>query len=260
MTGARDGRRILVVGVAGSGKTTMALALGARLGVPAIHLDNVADADGQVDPSILHAPPGEFPDHPFVPRPLDERVRIAESIAVQPAWVAEGSFIEWTDPLQDAADTIVWLDQARARDSIASVLGRAMRSSGRAQGGPAGRSPGGGPSDSSGGSASPRVLLVRLAAIGRHGVGLVLELRDVVSYYWSRNPPGARRDAAAGRWDRVTRAQVAARLARHADRVIRIREASQIEGLVDWVAAGPSRSRTGETHGQAADPPPAAAR
>lgn len=253
-----DGRQIFIIGVAGSGKTTLAIAIGARIGIPAVHLDNVADAAGQADPSVLHAPLGEFPDHAFVPRPLEERRRMTESIAAAPAWVAEGAFIEWTDALLASADTIVWLDHQRLRDTVVAVVGRARRSMGR----PAEPAAASAPALASEGShEAGRVNPVRrLAAMGRHAIELLLEIRDVVAYYWRTNPPGVARDVAAGRWDRLTRAQVAEALRPYADRVVRTRHVSERDGLAERIAAGPASDPRRGTGDQAAGSPPTASR
>ena len=96
LTGADSTRRIVVVGSTGSGKTTLASQLAARLGIPHVELDalywepNWTEADGEV---------------------FQERVRWA---LTGDAWVADGNYgsvgareIAW-----GRAKTIVWLDYA----------------------------------------------------------------------------------------------------------------------------------------------------
>src|SRR5207245_8783847 len=86
-------RRVSVFGHVGTGKTTFARALAARLNVPYIELD------------ALHWGPGWTPATAEVMR---DRVR--EAIAGD-AWVVDGSYLRkigglvWT-----RADTLVWLD------------------------------------------------------------------------------------------------------------------------------------------------------
>jgi hypothetical protein len=41
---------------------------------------------------------------------LSQRLDDVARIAASPAWITEGSFLWWTEPLLRAADTIVWLD------------------------------------------------------------------------------------------------------------------------------------------------------
>jgi adenylate kinase family enzyme len=67
-------KRIIVVGCQGSGKTRLSLALGARLGLPVVHLD------------VLYWRPGwkESDTAGF-------RVRVSEAIAAD-GWVVDGSF------------------------------------------------------------------------------------------------------------------------------------------------------------------------
>ena len=67
-------RRVIVVGCPGSGKTTLALALGRKLRLPVVHLD------------VLYFQPGwKKSDTPSF------RTRVADAIA-QAGWIADGSF------------------------------------------------------------------------------------------------------------------------------------------------------------------------
>ena len=98
--------RILVLGTAGAGKTTVALRLAEQLQLPHVELDAWRREGGV-----------------RVPRP--ELIRRASVLAKQPQWVCEGIFLTWTTPLMEAADLIVWLDVSRTR-AAGRVLRRAV--------------------------------------------------------------------------------------------------------------------------------------
>lgn len=84
--------RAHIIGGPGSGKTTLARQLGAKLAVPVVDLDQVGytESGGR--------------------RPLSEKLAEVSRIAAQPAWISEGVFLGWTAELLDRADAIVWLD------------------------------------------------------------------------------------------------------------------------------------------------------
>ncbi len=92
---ARAVQRVSLVGVPGSGKTTLGRRLAAGLGVPFIELD-----------SIFHRPDwGEIPDEEF-------RARVTKAIAPE-GWVADGNYGVVRDLVWARADTVVWLDLPR---------------------------------------------------------------------------------------------------------------------------------------------------
>src|SRR5581483_12138176 len=86
-------RRVAIMGGAGAGKSTLARALGARLGCPVTHLDRIVyGADW--------APVA------------DDRVRAeVATLAAGPSWVIEGTFAHLFDLILPAADLAVWIEQ-----------------------------------------------------------------------------------------------------------------------------------------------------
>lgn len=88
-------QRVSVSGISGSGKSTFAAALAARLGVPYIELDALNHGPGwtEATPAELHA-------------------RVDAALAAAPdGWVADGNYeSKLGDLVVSRADTVVWLD------------------------------------------------------------------------------------------------------------------------------------------------------
>jgi adenylate kinase family enzyme len=90
-------RRVLVVGCAGAGKTTLARKLAERSGLPLVHLD------------FHYWRPGWRP-------PDDSNLWREQVIALTqaPAWIMDGNYSNTYDIRMPRADTLVWLDYPRA--------------------------------------------------------------------------------------------------------------------------------------------------
>ncbi len=86
------GRRVVVTGLPGSGKSTFALALAARTGLPVIHLDLFFWKPGWVAPSEA-----------------EWREKQREVLAGD-AWLVDGNYPETLDLRLERADTVVVLD------------------------------------------------------------------------------------------------------------------------------------------------------
>jgi adenylate kinase family enzyme len=101
-------RRISVVGSSGSGKTTFARHLAAKLQVPHVELDGLFwDADWtQADDATF-------------------RSRVAAATAAD-AWVADGNYARARDIVLARADTVVWLDLP-----LGTCLGRILKRTAR---------------------------------------------------------------------------------------------------------------------------------
>ena len=86
------GRRVVVTGLAGSGKSTFALALASRTDLPVIHLDLSFWKPGWVAPSETE---------------WREKQR---GVLAGDAWIAEGNYHETLDLRLERADSVVVLD------------------------------------------------------------------------------------------------------------------------------------------------------
>jgi hypothetical protein len=86
-------RRVVVGGSTGSGKSSFARALAARMGVPLIELDEIRHG-----PNWTETPDGEF------------RARI-DPLTQRDAWVVDGNYLTIVRDLTwGRAETLVWLD------------------------------------------------------------------------------------------------------------------------------------------------------
>jgi len=90
----RHARRVLLHGVTGSGKSTTALAVGERLGLP------------------VHLWDEEFGWLPgWTPRPDDEQRLLVAAVAAEPAWVFDTAYSRFRDLLDP--DVVIGLDYPR---------------------------------------------------------------------------------------------------------------------------------------------------
>ena len=91
-TGSAVGRRVVVTGLAGSGKSTLSVALAARTGLPVVHLDLHFWQPGWTAPSET-----------------DWRVTQRDVLGGD-AWIADGNYEETLDLRLELADTVVVMD------------------------------------------------------------------------------------------------------------------------------------------------------
>ncbi len=99
----KTGRRFVVVGTSGSGKTTMARRIARRLGIPHIELD------------ALYWGPHWSPS-----TPESFRARAAQALEGD-AWAVDGNYSIVRDIIWSRADTLVWLNY-----SLPVIMGRVV--------------------------------------------------------------------------------------------------------------------------------------
>ena len=88
-------RKILVIGSGGSGKSTFAARLGARLNLEVLHLDKFYWQPGWVEP------------------PKAEWSKTVEDLIKRDGWIMDGNYSGTLGVRLAAADTVIWLDMPR---------------------------------------------------------------------------------------------------------------------------------------------------
>ena len=104
-----DPRRILIYGVTGSGKTTLAKQIGEITGLPWHSVDDEI---------------GWLPN--WTERPQDEQRELARRIAGRSTWVLDTAYSHWRDVILPRTELIVALDYPR-QVSLAWLVGRTAR-------------------------------------------------------------------------------------------------------------------------------------
>lgn len=99
-------RKILVAGVTGAGKSTLAKRIGAAVGAPYTEIDG-----------LYHGPNWT---------PLPTFLADVDALIAQPSWVTEWQYRSARDRLAAGADTLVWLDYP-ARVTVARLVRRTLR-------------------------------------------------------------------------------------------------------------------------------------
>lgn len=213
-------QRILVIGGEATGKTTAARRLAKRSGAPLYLLDEIAwqsasDPEHELD-GVFE--PGYQAREALIQRPLEDRLRRVDEIAKGAAWVAEGVFLWWTDRLLARAELIIWLDHVGIATVARRVLARHARSAKR--------------------EFETRPGMEKINRFGDYARAirqLVGVLARVTRFHFA----GAPLRPAPNDYGAITRRAIAAALAPHEERVLRVRDASELDVALDRDAPQP---------------------
>ena len=109
--------RIYIVGGPGSGKTTLATALGDRLGVAVLRLDEHLDWRGLPGGVRLERDAAGHPSDAM----LAARQTLLDAHVDRPGWIVEGAEPVFIDTVAAASDLIVWCDPPFATAALRIV-------------------------------------------------------------------------------------------------------------------------------------------
>ncbi|MEO0485828.1 MAG: AAA family ATPase [Pseudomonadota bacterium] len=101
-------KRVMVIGQPGAGKSTLARALAARMGLPVVHLDHIHWMAGWVE------------------RPMVEKLPLIRAEEEKDRWIIEGGLSKSWPTRLARADTLVWVDVGLIR-RLYRVLARSWR-------------------------------------------------------------------------------------------------------------------------------------
>lgn len=90
-------KRVAIIGSSGAGKTTLARTLGAKTGIPVVHLDRLYWSAG------------------WVPTPHETWLERQRAALEQESWIINGNYGSTLDLRLEAADTVIFLDMPRRR-------------------------------------------------------------------------------------------------------------------------------------------------
>ncbi|MEM7296380.1 MAG: hypothetical protein AAF330_07145 [Pseudomonadota bacterium] len=76
------GLRIVIMGPSNAGKSTLAIAISTKLGIPVVHLDQLR----------------HLPDTDWVPRRDDEFLQLHDAAIEEEAWVMDGNYTALIGP------------------------------------------------------------------------------------------------------------------------------------------------------------------
>lgn len=93
------GRRIMILGPSNAGKSTLAIAIGQKLGIPAVHLDQ-----------LRHLPHTNWRE-----RPDEEFAALHDAAVLDPDWMMEGGYSKLMKQRLERATGIVVLTDSLAR-------------------------------------------------------------------------------------------------------------------------------------------------
>jgi adenylate kinase family enzyme len=105
-------RRIMIIGSGGAGKSTLAVRIGERLGLPVVHLDS------------------HYWNAGWVPTPDDVWGDRVQELVGRDEWVMDGNYGGTLELRLAACDTVIFLDMSRAL-CLARVVKRWVRYRGR---------------------------------------------------------------------------------------------------------------------------------
>jgi adenylate kinase family enzyme len=116
-------RRIVIIGPLGAGKSTLAVELGRRLGIPVHHLDSLYWGDS------------------WTATPAAEWQALLDRLVAGESWILDGNFTSSLSERLAAADTVIYLDVSPLTSTIRATRRRILHRWRRAPGMPGGSHP-----------------------------------------------------------------------------------------------------------------------